>query len=194
MSLKSRCHNKQFYYGALVTHDFPISFFFCQIYQFKIIFIRISNSSYSLGYHFLDTLKLNFEKRQASPVFEKNKTKDSVFVFPGVCVCVCVSVENYLEIYAVSHKEERSPVPVSGLGLWLMLCSRASLLCEDVLNVDHLWGCGGICLQSLSALKRQRQADLCEFEASLIYRAGSRTARATQRNPVFTSASSSPPF
>lgn len=66
--------------------------------------------------------------------------------FPGVCVCVCVSVENYLEIYAVSHKEERSPVPVSGLGLWLMLCSRASLLCEDVLNVDHLWGCGGICL------------------------------------------------
>jgi hypothetical protein len=26
--------------------------------------------------------------------------------------------------------------------------------------------------------------DLCEFEASLVYRAGSRIARATQRNPV----------
>ena len=26
--------------------------------------------------------------------------------------------------------------------------------------------------------------DLCEFEASLIYRVSSRTARATQRNPV----------
>jgi hypothetical protein len=30
----------------------------------------------------------------------------------------------------------------------------------------------------------QRQADLCEFEASLIYRATSKTANATQRNPV----------
>ena len=26
--------------------------------------------------------------------------------------------------------------------------------------------------------------DLCEFEASLVYRESSRTARATQRNPV----------
>ena len=33
-------------------------------------------------------------------------------------------------------------------------------------------------------LGRQKQADLCEFEASLDYRASSRTARATQRNPV----------
>ena len=33
-------------------------------------------------------------------------------------------------------------------------------------------------------LWRQRQADLCEFKASLVYRASSRTARATQRNPV----------
>ena len=31
---------------------------------------------------------------------------------------------------------------------------------------------------------RQRQTDLCEFEASLVNRASSRTARATQRNPV----------
>ena len=34
------------------------------------------------------------------------------------------------------------------------------------------------------ALGRQRQEDLCEFEASLVYRASSKTARATQRNPV----------
>ena len=33
------------------------------------------------------------------------------------------------------------------------------------------------------ALRRQKQADLCEFEASLIYRVSSRTARVvTQRN------------
>jgi hypothetical protein len=33
-------------------------------------------------------------------------------------------------------------------------------------------------------LGRQRKKDLCEFEASLIYRASSRNARATQRNLV----------
>ena len=37
----------------------------------------------------------------------------------------------------------------------------------------------------IPALGRQRQADLCELEASLVYRANSRIARAiTQRNPV----------
>ena len=36
----------------------------------------------------------------------------------------------------------------------------------------------------IPALGRQRQADFCEFEASLVYRASSKTARATQRNPV----------
>ena len=33
-------------------------------------------------------------------------------------------------------------------------------------------------------LGRQRQADLCEFEASLVYRMSSRTARTTQRNQL----------
>jgi hypothetical protein len=35
----------------------------------------------------------------------------------------------------------------------------------------------------IPALGRQRQAELCELEASLIYRVISKTARATQRNP-----------
>jgi hypothetical protein len=34
------------------------------------------------------------------------------------------------------------------------------------------------------ALRRKWQADLYEFKASLVYRTSSRTARATQRNPV----------
>ena len=34
------------------------------------------------------------------------------------------------------------------------------------------------------ALERQKQAELCEFKTSLVYRASSGTARATQRNPV----------
>jgi hypothetical protein len=33
-----------------------------------------------------------------------------------------------------------------------------------------------------TALRRQRQRDLCEFEASLVYRVSSRTAMPTQRN------------
>ena len=37
----------------------------------------------------------------------------------------------------------------------------------------------------MNALRRQRKTDLCEFKASVVYRAISRTARATQRNPVF---------
>ena len=32
--------------------------------------------------------------------------------------------------------------------------------------------------------RRQKQAELCELEDSLVYRASSGTARATQRNPV----------
>ena len=34
------------------------------------------------------------------------------------------------------------------------------------------------------ALRRLRQADLCKFRASLVYRVSSRSARVTQRNPV----------
>jgi hypothetical protein len=34
------------------------------------------------------------------------------------------------------------------------------------------------------AFGKQRQSDISEFEASLIYRVSSRTARATQRNPL----------
>jgi hypothetical protein len=36
----------------------------------------------------------------------------------------------------------------------------------------------------IPALGRQRQADLCELQASLIHRVSSKAARATQRNPV----------
>ncbi|XP_040609944.1 dol-P-Man:Man(7)GlcNAc(2)-PP-Dol alpha-1,6-mannosyltransferase isoform X2 [Mesocricetus auratus] len=36
----------------------------------------------------------------------------------------------------------------------------------------------------IPALGRQRQADLCEFEGSLVYGVSSKTAKATQRNPV----------
>ena len=36
----------------------------------------------------------------------------------------------------------------------------------------------------ISAFRRQKQADLCEFKAILVYRESSRTAKATQRNSV----------
>jgi hypothetical protein len=43
-------------------------------------------------------------------------------------------------------------------------------------------GSGG----ALPELQRQRQVDLCEFEASLVYRVSSRISRDTQRNSVST--------
>ena len=36
----------------------------------------------------------------------------------------------------------------------------------------------------IPAQRRQRQADLCEFEASLVYRVSSRTTEDIHRNPV----------
>jgi hypothetical protein len=36
----------------------------------------------------------------------------------------------------------------------------------------------------IQALRRQRQADLCEFKASLVYRISFKTAKGIQRNPV----------
>ena len=36
----------------------------------------------------------------------------------------------------------------------------------------------------IPAFRRQRQVDLCEFKANLVYIVSSRTAGATQRNPV----------
>jgi hypothetical protein len=50
-----------------------------------------------------------------------------------------------------------------------------------VLKIKELPDSGGALIP---ALWRQRQADLCEFEASLVYQISSRTARATQRTPV----------
>ena len=41
-----------------------------------------------------------------------------------------------------------------------------------------------LCMPLIPALRRQRQMDLCQFKASLIYRVSSRTARAIQRSPV----------
>ena len=40
--------------------------------------------------------------------------------------------------------------------------------------------------QSQTSGRRQRQVDLCEFQASLIYSVRCRPLRATQRNPVLT--------
>jgi hypothetical protein len=46
----------------------------------------------------------------------------------------------------------------------------------------------GSCLSFLDnqipALRMQRQVNLCEFKASLVYRESSKIARATQRNPI----------
>jgi hypothetical protein len=55
-------------------------------------------------------------------------------------------------------------------------------LCLKNQQTAEQWGGGGICLESQHLGDRDRQ--ISEFEASLIYRASSRTARTIQRNPV----------
>jgi hypothetical protein len=45
----------------------------------------------------------------------------------------------------------------------------------------------------MPALGRQRQVDLCEFEASLVYRVSSKTTKATQKDPVLKNKQPSPP-
>jgi hypothetical protein len=50
---------------------------------------------------------------------------------------------------------------------------------EKNLNIARQWWCTPL----TPALRRERK-DLCEFKASLVYRVSSRTAKATQRNPV----------
>ena len=52
-------------------------------------------------------------------------------------------------------------------------------MCKEFVPTGH----GSTCLLILT-LGRERQMDLCEFKASLVYRVSSRTAKVTQRNPV----------
>jgi hypothetical protein len=49
-----------------------------------------------------------------------------------------------------------------------------------------------ICAGIETLTKTERQADLCEFEAILVYRESFRTARATLRNPVSKSKTNQP--
>jgi hypothetical protein len=57
------------------------------------------------------------------------------------------------------------------------LATTPSVFVELRLRIPSLARCGG-------ALGRQKQEDVCEFKASLVYKASYRTARATQKNPV----------
>ena len=49
-----------------------------------------------------------------------------------------------------------------------------------IVAIARQWWCKPL----VPALERQRQAEFLEFEASLIYRVSSTTARATQRNTI----------
>jgi hypothetical protein len=66
------------------------------------------------------------------------------------------------------------------------LQQRARLSCRvnPVTNFLRILGLGSGGTPLIAALRSQRQEDLSEFEASQAYRASSKTARATQRNPV----------
>jgi hypothetical protein len=67
-------------------------------------------------------------------------------------------------------------------GAWLVVFFVVCLfVCLSEVMLGQWWF-----MSLIPALGRQRQVDLCGFKASLVYRASSRTARATERNPVST--------
>jgi hypothetical protein len=75
----------------------------------------------------------------------------------------------------------------AGISEDLNVCS--SCLCWLYVVLEHktrdLPGGGGALLTPLIlALGKQSQAEIAEFKDSLVYKVSSRTARATQRNPV----------
>ena len=69
------------------------------------------------------------------------------------------------------------PWALSGFAIWPSLMTVLSL--KDR-GSSRMWWRRPL----IPALRRQRQADLCEFEASLVYRVSSCVVWETQRNPV----------
>jgi hypothetical protein len=66
--------------------------------------------------------------------------------------------------------------------IYLFILKIWCIFFETFIHIKNL--AGRWCTPLILALRRQRQADLFEFEASLVYRVSYRTARATQRNPI----------
>jgi Sec-independent protein translocase protein TatA len=85
--------------------------------------------------------------------------------------CLPLSFILLQKIPQVSESSHPHPRP-------LFCCNQHALS-----KTKHLAG-QWYCTPLIPALGRQRQAWISEFKASLIYRVSSRTARATQRNPV----------
>jgi len=130
-----------------------------------------------------------------------------------VCVCVCVCVCVYVCVYtndfyvSLSHSEEATKVPYcpSMQAAWFQ--ETLSIPCQffykfmfflEVLFITNHRDSQSVRAARLRknntlrqwwftpltpALRRQRLADLCEFEASLVYRGSSRTAKAIQTKP-----------
>ena len=73
--------------------------------------------------------------------------------------------------FAITHFYEKSK-PAGAP--FLTTATRVS----EVFIAGQLW-----CIPLISALTRQRQADLCEFKASLVYRASSRTSSKATEKP-----------
>ena len=119
------------------------------------------------------------------------------------------NLETLVPISDVPTHSYRSPLPQNGSPLALfqtqkqnqqsLKLSSKPMKISSPLTQTRTWAIG--CIMEVKVIKaimarrwwytslvpalgRQRQGDLCEFEASLVYRASSRTARATQRNPV----------
>jgi hypothetical protein len=68
--------------------------------------------------------------------------------------------------------------------LKLSLIHLAFIYLFIYLSINYIYCRAVVASAFIPALRRKRQVELCEFKASLVYRASSRIARATQRNRV----------
>jgi hypothetical protein len=70
---------------------------------------------------------------------------------------------------------------------WNLLTSVSSFLCSNSFKTTHTHTHKNThkrCHMPLIPALKQSQSNFCIFEASLVHRVSSRTARATQRNPI----------
>ena len=89
----------------------------------------------------------------------------------------CVQVPH---IHACAHSTTQ--ISAEGRGNWVLFLITLNLLFFVLRILTSELGIGGSCLSSQHLGSRGRW--ISEFEACLLYRVSSRTARTTQRNPI----------